>query len=659
MTQVFSGCGICCSTRPESKASSRSVPFSKLKRFLQNFALCVLKINVAVVLRHSALNAHIKTAHAWPRDAETFRQLRYARRASFMRYKNPGYADQVLWFPLCDEQNANNCDWYTYGSSQCIFHTKMRNNTKKEDTVLLNSNCQLRSDKAGPFYFQLFHCPRNLPIAAFVLPKSGTTSSLNWLLEHEDVWPTLSHAAENMRLRPQDMMNWLSEEASWWVVDQETASHVANRVMHRWPADVETQMNAEKRLFLPPAHLCPLCCAKGHGRLRVFVARNPFVRLVSFYKYRWLQGYNDTMKEAEQNHESLFAVGTTKTATALPNVDVVDNADDVGTATSKNQSTGLFYEERGFLPGTKDRYYYSWKHFGAWVRKLLHFRSLQPFHKDHATAFQSREKAKKCEKSADIGAYHCQDFTFEFDASDIFHIRPLIDMLKDERFVETVGEEPEKFLFGQGSGNKQAETTEVDQSADSGEIFILHLETMKQDLEKLYDRICELYGRFCRAAENGAADTSPTPSTEAGQTTTTAVDPSSSRRMFVADDAGNPLEVTSDYVEDGRFGEYKDVILPRYNERHAFPKVYPTTNKRPEGANACDFDAKTLSFSADCLTTWGELWGEDGALAELVRQHYALDFALFGYSADPASVMPVEGGTDKVKVRRLLEEFVK
>ncbi|CAD7930196.1 unnamed protein product, partial [Amoebophrya sp. A25] len=76
---------------------------------------------------------------AWPRSGKTLQQLRLGRRASMMRYRGPGYADDPLWFPLCQEgvgsqhgqeddtgdpTAGTQCDWYTYGSSQCIFHTR-------------------------------------------------------------------------------------------------------------------------------------------------------------------------------------------------------------------------------------------------------------------------------------------------------------------------------------------------------------------------------------------------------------------------------------------------------------------------------------------------------------------------------------------------------
>ncbi|CAE7569574.1 unnamed protein product, partial [Symbiodinium sp. CCMP2456] len=46
------------------------------------------------------------------------------------------------------------------------------------------------------------------------------------------------------------------------------------------------------RRFMLPKHLCPTCCQYGIGRLRVMLVRNPFERLVSFFRYRWLGSAN-------------------------------------------------------------------------------------------------------------------------------------------------------------------------------------------------------------------------------------------------------------------------------------------------------------------------------------------------------------------------------
>ena len=129
---------------------------------------------------------------SWPPTPYIWRDLRFGRRSSFVRYKNPGYADALLWYPIC--ANATNCDHYTAGSSQCIFHTALssptttseedhtveknpeqinkplekhadieRKSSTQHDTVLLNSNCQLCCNRV-----KLSRCKRCMIHAKFM-----------------------------------------------------------------------------------------------------------------------------------------------------------------------------------------------------------------------------------------------------------------------------------------------------------------------------------------------------------------------------------------------------------------------------------------------------------------------------------------------------------
>ncbi|CAD7930195.1 unnamed protein product [Amoebophrya sp. A25] len=338
----------------------------------------------------------------------------------------------------------------------------------------------------------------------------------------------------------------------------------------------------------------------------------------------------------------------------------------------------LHYANSALNQTAPDRYYHSWSQFGTWVRKLLHFRRLQPFHRDFA-GFKSGEGTKQCH-SSEVGTYSCVNFAFEFDASDIFHIRPVEDMLRDTRFASVYSW---REMFGEGQTTSAVEKG-VDQAATSSgregqvnqrEVFVLHLETMKEDLTKLYDRVCDLYGRYCRRGVSrksgvsqeikGNAPSSALETEEAdfhesfarhemtasatleGQqhelqyekTSSDSEDDDDAYRFFVEDDAGEQMEVTSDYVGDPR-SDFGTDTFPKTRARATFPKVYPTTNRRPQGKNACDLDLKRLQFSADCLTTWADLWNKDPELVEMVRHHYAVDFALFGYGADWNDIFP-------------------
>ena len=60
---------------------------------------------------------------------------------------------------------------------------------------------------------QLFHCPMGAPIALFVLPKCGTTSAINYILDNEPyLRGTLAKAMEAMLIRPKVMIDWLADE---------------------------------------------------------------------------------------------------------------------------------------------------------------------------------------------------------------------------------------------------------------------------------------------------------------------------------------------------------------------------------------------------------------------------------------------------------------
>lgn len=250
----------------------------------------------------------------------------------------------------------------------------------------------------------------------------------------------------------------------------------------------------------------------------------------------------------------------------------------------------------------------------------------------------ARESTHQCE-AVSLGNYNCLKYDFEFDASDIFHIRPFEDMARDTRLQEVVRFDE---LFGRSWHDPIRKSWEV-----------VHLETVQKDLRRVYDRVCAEYGVACELLERdfwtGAVSEKQggerVRTEDSSKTTTTGGSSPNmatlhQKRVRIFDpQAGFHEDYTSDFSGDTRWNFTKD-ILPRYDIRVEFPRVYPTFNKRPEGSNACDFDPKTLQFSADCLTTWEDLWS-DPTVVDLVRTHYGFDFEFFGYSLDPMQVMPL------------------
>ena len=79
---------------------------------------------------------------------------------------------------------------------------------------------------------------------------------------------------------------------------------LSQRLMHRFPPDSYTQEHWTWMRFLPPAHLCPLCCTEQKWRKKVVLARNPFVRMASMFQFAWLPTQMhpaQAIKEASQS----------------------------------------------------------------------------------------------------------------------------------------------------------------------------------------------------------------------------------------------------------------------------------------------------------------------------------------------------------------------
>lgn len=98
----------------------------------------------------------------------------------------------------------------------CLMMAHRSENKQERDRqkILLNSNCQVwPQGKSSGILTQLFHCPMGAPIALFVLPKCGTTSAINYILDNEPyVRDSLGQAMDAMLVRPKVMIDWLAGE---------------------------------------------------------------------------------------------------------------------------------------------------------------------------------------------------------------------------------------------------------------------------------------------------------------------------------------------------------------------------------------------------------------------------------------------------------------
>ena len=134
------------------------------------------------------------------------------------------------------------CDLYGAGGGFCLMqsHGESGKDSRQLNQILLNSNCQIwrppylstldagvaepdtaairggRHDETpneAGILTQLFHCPLGLPIALFLLPKSGTSSAVNFLVQSEPmIRDSLATASDRMLVRPKVMIDWLSDE---------------------------------------------------------------------------------------------------------------------------------------------------------------------------------------------------------------------------------------------------------------------------------------------------------------------------------------------------------------------------------------------------------------------------------------------------------------
>lgn len=330
------------------------------------------------------------------------------------RYTAIGSSVVQQWDSLCQGEA---CEIYTLGTGHCVFRAQNivaldapreigQGDHGETSEVLQSYNCRVkdaeergrRQSGQSPVPVQLFHCPKAVPIALLLIPKCGTTSGVNWAMSMEGERARASIARATRRLFREGkhgFMDWLGEELH--------VAFAANGLSFEGPGANVTASLADKLFerslyrvsfgdegsgdgkyvqhYVPPAHLCPMCCMYGHGRQRVVLARNPYLRLVSYYRFRWL------------------------------------NAGDVS------------------QPRTR------WVDFGAWLGSLLGFRAGRAgsFANDLGWAPQWLDGGL-CSSELDDEALLCREaLLLGLDDSDVFHLRPLGDMAADRRMLGGLG----------------------------------------------------------------------------------------------------------------------------------------------------------------------------------------------------------------------------
>eukprot|EP00929_Paragymnodinium_shiwhaense_P090402 TRINITY_DN50591_c0_g1_i1.p1 TRINITY_DN50591_c0_g1~~TRINITY_DN50591_c0_g1_i1.p1 ORF type:complete len:504 (+),score=48.79 TRINITY_DN50591_c0_g1_i1:149-1660(+) len=154
-----------------------------------------------------------------------------------------------------------------------------------------------------------YHCPLWAPIAAIVIDRAASISMLLWLAALDgrplrsgirqfeplrgaakpnlfDLWSSMA-LAYNFGDWNRLEYEWLAPEYATVETSVAQAESITARLTSIYDNVYEHDGISGRRLIMPP-HLCPTCCRRAVGRLPVLIVRNPFFRLVSVFRLKWL-----------------------------------------------------------------------------------------------------------------------------------------------------------------------------------------------------------------------------------------------------------------------------------------------------------------------------------------------------------------------------------
>ncbi|CAJ1375323.1 unnamed protein product [Effrenium voratum] len=198
-------------------------------------------------------------------------------------------------FSVCVK--AGWCDDYSAGSGYCPVYP-----AENVDVRLQNGSTQMvlaRSDHCmalGGNGSHMFLCPPRAPIAIIMNPKAGSTSAAMWL----QLLTSLRRPRALVRHFRNNLAKGELGISEHWLFGAEgiggrkrlrrkQRAALQQRMLFEVLIDGSTMRVAEyaSKILLPPGWCIP-CCAHASGRLPVVLVRNPFRRVQSWFRHKWL-----------------------------------------------------------------------------------------------------------------------------------------------------------------------------------------------------------------------------------------------------------------------------------------------------------------------------------------------------------------------------------
>jgi hypothetical protein len=224
-------------------------------------------------------------------------------------------SDEPDWFPIATGSFAGsialsgqseNSDLYSKGT-QCILHIPDVDSSGKgiylHPGPLIEDPLQTSFSAGGSNCRPYLHCPLWLPIAVAIIDRAASMSVLLWLSKLDgrprrthgfepvnssrptlfDIWSSLVSSIKTLGSEKASA-EWLTSEFDLLGLNEADAQTLTSRCFRHYTS---SPGNLGRRVNLSP-HLCFTCCIKGTNRLHLVFARNPFTRLTSYFRLRWL-----------------------------------------------------------------------------------------------------------------------------------------------------------------------------------------------------------------------------------------------------------------------------------------------------------------------------------------------------------------------------------